>query len=446
MATMRFGHVTSVFASLIGASLLFRAAASVDPWTCKYFVHKVPGAADAPGFIVTYLDRLQNAQLFYSLPGRPDNNYGEHGLLKFEVKSTNYLDETFHELDVPGVTPKSGKFRIYYLADYADDNEAHAACLRDADARMVRFFLMTEVDIVPRLKALEDGSTSSPALTTDDIAAATSHFLDGPAVDKAIDNKTAGFLDGPAVDAKVSAAVDDKATVADITAATSHFLDGPAVDAKVSAATSHFLDGPAVDAAIESKLSTSLELQGMKDEIARLFELYAQRRVRLAGADGEVSGPQGDDSTVDCNETEDQCTEACESAAKRNYKVLRLASAGGKACVGPTDCAGGDGKCPASLETDEESDGDGDGGLPLVPIIAGAAALVVCSIALALACRMQRAKKSKSDTSAGVADGREDPTTLTMDNLTYFESNVAADGYLEVGVEEQAEPQVGTTL
>jgi len=49
---------------------------------------------------------------------------------------------------------------------------------------------------------------------------------------------------------------------------------------------------------------------------------------------------------VDCVETEDPCTAACQGATDRNYTVLTLAVKLGKVCTGPTNCLPGDGTCP----------------------------------------------------------------------------------------------------
>jgi len=58
-----------------------------------------------------------------------------------------------------------------------------------------------------------------------------------------------------------------------------------------------------------------------------------------------------DEGNVDCKETQDACTAACQEADDRNYKVSQKAVAKGKACTGPTDCKPGDGACPLPTTT-----------------------------------------------------------------------------------------------
>jgi len=58
-----------------------------------------------------------------------------------------------------------------------------------------------------------------------------------------------------------------------------------------------------------------------------------------------------DPGNVDCIETQDACTTACEAAGKRNYNVVTPTNAKGKTCVGATDCMPGDDKCPTTSTT-----------------------------------------------------------------------------------------------
>lgn len=51
---------------------------------------------------------------------------------------------------------------------------------------------------------------------------------------------------------------------------------------------------------------------------------------------------------VSCVEIEDVCTSACETASKRNYKVLVLPEGSGRKCVGPSDCHNGDEGCQST--------------------------------------------------------------------------------------------------
>ena len=53
-----------------------------------------------------------------------------------------------------------------------------------------------------------------------------------------------------------------------------------------------------------------------------------------------------DPGNVDCVETSNECTVACEKAAGRNYVLITASEKKGRACVGAVDCEGGDGACP----------------------------------------------------------------------------------------------------
>ena len=59
---------------------------------------------------------------------------------------------------------------------------------------------------------------------------------------------------------------------------------------------------------------------------------------------------------VDCNETEDACTPACQRASQRNYAVLAIQKENGKRCVGPSDCQPGEGACPDNIDCNETED------------------------------------------------------------------------------------------
>jgi hypothetical protein len=52
-----------------------------------------------------------------------------------------------------------------------------------------------------------------------------------------------------------------------------------------------------------------------------------------------------DPENVDCIESQDSCTNACELAADRNYVLTSAHVKNGRACRGATDCADGDGAC-----------------------------------------------------------------------------------------------------
>ena len=58
-----------------------------------------------------------------------------------------------------------------------------------------------------------------------------------------------------------------------------------------------------------------------------------------------------DPANVDCEETQDECTERCQQAAHRNHRVVTPRAKNGRACVGATDCKRGDGSCPAPTTT-----------------------------------------------------------------------------------------------
>lgn len=62
-----------------------------------------------------------------------------------------------------------------------------------------------------------------------------------------------------------------------------------------------------------------------------------------------------DPGNVDCSESQDDCSSACEKSAERNYQLLISAQRKGRACKGPLDCTPGDGAC--SLENDDEAEG-----------------------------------------------------------------------------------------
>ena len=56
-------------------------------------------------------------------------------------------------------------------------------------------------------------------------------------------------------------------------------------------------------------------------------------------------------ANVDCVEEQDPCTQLCQPAAERNYNVITVSKARGKACVGPTDCVPGEDECPGITST-----------------------------------------------------------------------------------------------
>lgn len=58
-----------------------------------------------------------------------------------------------------------------------------------------------------------------------------------------------------------------------------------------------------------------------------------------------------DPGNVDCVETQDECTSACEAAADRNYALLVDTRKNGRKCIGPTNCGPGDGLCPTTSTT-----------------------------------------------------------------------------------------------
>jgi hypothetical protein len=58
-----------------------------------------------------------------------------------------------------------------------------------------------------------------------------------------------------------------------------------------------------------------------------------------------------DPESVDCVETQDECTLACEASGDRNYEEVTASVKTGKACVGPTDCQPGIGGCPTTTST-----------------------------------------------------------------------------------------------
>jgi ferredoxin len=155
-----------------------------------------------------------------------------------------------------------------------------------------------------------------------------------------------------------------------------------------------------------------------------------------------------DPGNVDCVESQDSCTDACEKAADRNYVVTTQAVKNGRACVGATDCRAGEGACPftailptpaptqapaveSTVEDDDGTGESGDDGGPNIGVIAGAAAggVVVILIIVAVVCR-----RGKSDAGLpapmksefGMSDER------AVQNPMYEDPQIATDGYMEV--------------
>lgn len=70
-------------------------------------------------------------------------------------------------------------------------------------------------------------------------------------------------------------------------------------------------------------------------------------------ADATTTGVQNGDLVADCIDRQDACTEACQTGGNRSYRVLQLSSNGGRPCVGPTDCSGGDGSCTGACRPED---------------------------------------------------------------------------------------------
>lgn len=58
-----------------------------------------------------------------------------------------------------------------------------------------------------------------------------------------------------------------------------------------------------------------------------------------------------DKDNLDCVETQDACTSACEAAGDRHCKLVTKAVKNGRACRGATDCMPGEGACPTTTST-----------------------------------------------------------------------------------------------
>ena len=76
------------------------------------------------------------------------------------------------------------------------------------------------------------------------------------------------------------------------------------------------------------------------------------------GATPAADGGGGNAASANCAEVQDDCTTACEAKDARSYRVVATAGALGVACVGPADCAPGDGMCGAPVVVRDEQGED----------------------------------------------------------------------------------------
>jgi len=146
-------------------------------------------------------------------------------------------------------------------------------------------------------------------------------------------------------------------------------------------------------------------------------------------------------ANVNCVEEQSPCTAACEVGSQRNYTMIQVSEAKGRACVGPTDCKPGNGLCPLPPPNDVGNGGNGVGSFPsTVRRHSGAETFIpilMCLVFVAVVFR----KKLHASFTERYAAFKNDDSGSNVDGAT-----VANEMYEGAGDEEVAVPTAAASL
>jgi hypothetical protein len=100
------------------------------------------------------------------------------------------------------------------------------------------------------------------------------------------------------------------------------------------------------------KLTTTIDHDATKTTVttktkATTSTVTTSTQTTMTGTTSTIFNP----NNVDCVESMNECTVACEEKDKRNYTLTVAAVFKGRACKGAVDCKPGEDECPASTKT-----------------------------------------------------------------------------------------------